>query len=191
MSDSPREGAPHPEAGTTIRVGDDGSAAKQDPEQQVLSPDTPPTLFEIELDFVQSLANPNYLNFLAQNNYFDDEQFIAYLEYLEYWRRPEYIKYLIYPNCLHVLTLLKQPRFRQEIRHEGMAQTLQHDILSKWLGVGKYEPEESSSADSSEAKQQQQDGDEVMADAPAQNEAGQLQQSEIDHPNGSIKPDPL
>ena len=26
--------------------------------------------FQVELEFVQCLANPNYLNFLAQNGYF-------------------------------------------------------------------------------------------------------------------------
>lgn len=26
--------------------------------------------FQVELEFVQSLANPNYLNFLAQRDYF-------------------------------------------------------------------------------------------------------------------------
>ncbi|KAK9365986.1 SOH1-domain-containing protein [Lipomyces kononenkoae] len=98
----------------------------------------PPTRFEVELEFVQALANPQYANFLAQNNYLEDERFINYLEYLEYWRKPEYVKYLIYPNCLHVLTLLKQPLFRQELRHADMAQMLMNDMYAKWLGVGAY-----------------------------------------------------
>ncbi|KAK9235492.1 SOH1-domain-containing protein [Lipomyces kononenkoae] len=97
-----------------------------------------PTRFEVELEFVQALANPQYANFLAQNNYLEDERFINYLEYLEYWRKPEYVKYLIYPNCLHVLTLLKQPLFRRELRHADMAQMLMNDMYAKWLGVGNY-----------------------------------------------------
>ncbi|ODQ75154.1 hypothetical protein LIPSTDRAFT_34605, partial [Lipomyces starkeyi NRRL Y-11557] len=91
-----------------------------------------PTRFEVELEFVQALANPQYANFLAQNSYLEDERFINYLEYLEYWRKPEYAKYLIYPNCLHVLTLLKQPLFRQEVRHADMAQMLMDDMYTKW-----------------------------------------------------------
>ena len=29
---------------------------------------------------------------LAQNRYFDDPAFVKYLDYLQYWRRPEYSK---------------------------------------------------------------------------------------------------
>lgn len=31
---------------------------------------------------------------LAQNRYFDDPSFISYIKYLEYWRQPQYAKYL-------------------------------------------------------------------------------------------------
>ncbi|KAK9452963.1 SOH1-domain-containing protein [Dipodascopsis uninucleata] len=100
----------------------------------------PPSRFEVELEFVQSLSNPQYINFLAQNDYLDDERFINYLEYMEYWRNPEYAKYLIYPNCLHILTLLKHPQFRQDIRHADVAQMLIDDMYAKWLRVGPYRP---------------------------------------------------
>ena len=33
---------------------------------------------------------------LAQNRYFEDEAFIGYLKYLQYWQRPEYIKFIMY-----------------------------------------------------------------------------------------------
>ncbi|XP_012273958.1 mediator of RNA polymerase II transcription subunit 31 isoform X2 [Orussus abietinus] len=48
--------------------------------------------FQVELEFVQCLANPNYLNFLAQRGYFKDSAFINYLKYLLYWKEPEYAK---------------------------------------------------------------------------------------------------
>ncbi|VCW67194.1 unnamed protein product, partial [Gulo gulo] len=32
--------------------------------------------FQLELEFVQCLANPNYLNFLAQRGYFKDKAFV-------------------------------------------------------------------------------------------------------------------
>ena len=32
---------------------------------------------------------------LAQNRYLDDDEFIAYLEYLQYWTRPPYVQYLV------------------------------------------------------------------------------------------------
>jgi len=32
---------------------------------------------------------------LAQNRYFEDEAFIGYLRYLQYWQRPEYAKFIM------------------------------------------------------------------------------------------------
>lgn len=69
--------------------------------------------FQIELEFIQCLANPWYLNSmlhllnrfrqshllfgldLAQQQYFKDEAFIRYLEYLQYWKQPEYAKFIV------------------------------------------------------------------------------------------------
>ncbi|KAI9747509.1 MAG: hypothetical protein M1815_004146 [Lichina confinis] len=74
------------------------------------------TRFELELEFVQSLANPNYLNHLAATQMFDDPCFVAYLDYLQYFTRPEYTKFLTYPlPTLKALQLLQQKRFRQDI----------------------------------------------------------------------------
>ncbi|KAF2101261.1 SOH1-domain-containing protein [Rhizodiscina lignyota] len=73
--------------------------------------------FELELEFVQSLANPEYLNYLATQKYFDDPAFINYLDYLRYWREPKYIKYLTYPGpTLKALELLQQRQFREDIK---------------------------------------------------------------------------
>lgn len=46
------------------------------------------------LQFVQMLANPRYLNHLATQKLFDNEEFVAYLQYLQYFRQPKYIRYL-------------------------------------------------------------------------------------------------
>jgi mediator of RNA polymerase II transcription subunit 31 len=50
--------------------------------------------FQVELEFVQCLANPNYLNFLAQRGYFKDQTFVNYLKYLLYWKVTILIPYL-------------------------------------------------------------------------------------------------
>ncbi|KAF2789811.1 mediator of RNA polymerase II transcription subunit 31 [Melanomma pulvis-pyrius CBS 109.77] len=72
--------------------------------------------FELELEFVQCLANPAYLNYLAVQNMFDKPDFVAYLGYLQYWKEPKYVKYLHYPGpTLRALELLQHERFRQEI----------------------------------------------------------------------------
>ena len=71
--------------------------------------------FQIELEFVQCLGNPNYLNFLAQRGYFKDAVFINYLKYLQYWKEPQYVRFVKYPVCLHFLELLQHETFRKEI----------------------------------------------------------------------------
>lgn len=52
------------------------------------------TRFELELEFVQSLSNPLYLNHLAAQKWFDNPEFVAYLKYLQYFKEPKYITYL-------------------------------------------------------------------------------------------------
>ena len=71
--------------------------------------------FQIELEFVQCLGNPRYLNFLAQRGYFKEASFVNYLSYLRYWSKPEYVKFIKFPVCLHFLELLQHEAFRKEI----------------------------------------------------------------------------
>ncbi|KAF5258539.1 hypothetical protein FOXYS1_10881 [Fusarium oxysporum] len=72
--------------------------------------------FEVELEFVQSLANPAYLNHLASQKLLSQPAFVAYLAYLQYWSKPPYLKYLTYPGpTLRHLELLQQETFRQQI----------------------------------------------------------------------------
>jgi len=87
------------------------------------------TRFEIELEFVQSLASPFYLNHLASQKYFESPSFIAYLKYLQYFSHPPYLKYLIYPGpTLQNLELLQQEKFRQDI--------LSPDIVARMVEEG-------------------------------------------------------
>ena len=89
--------------------------------------------FQIELEFVQSLANPNYLNFLAQRGYFKSETFINYLKYLMYWKKPEYCKYLMYPQCLSLLEMLQHEKFLKEIVNAACSKYIDEQILLIWL----------------------------------------------------------
>ncbi|CUM67220.1 uncharacterized protein PRCAT00004913001 [Priceomyces carsonii] len=91
-----------------------------------------PSRWEIELEFVQSLANMQYVNHLAQNNYLKNEEFLNYLNYLNYWREPEYAKYLVYPNCLHILTLLQSEQFRTNIVNPDFMNTIMNDMVKRW-----------------------------------------------------------
>lgn len=83
------------------------------------------TRFELELEFVQCLANPQYLNYLAQQKTFDKPEFVAYLAYLQYFKDPKYAKFLHHPGpTLRALELLQQERFRQDIINAGVMDRL-------------------------------------------------------------------
>ncbi|XP_065831488.1 mediator of RNA polymerase II transcription subunit 31-like [Oscarella lobularis] len=88
--------------------------------------------FEVELEFVQCLANPFYLNFLAQHGYFKDKAFVNYLKYLLYWKQPQYARYVRYPHCLHLLDLLQYEAFRKELVNVGCAKFIDDQILLQW-----------------------------------------------------------
>ncbi|KAI1292123.1 Mediator of RNA polymerase II transcription subunit 31 [Halotydeus destructor] len=88
--------------------------------------------FQVELEFVQCLANPNYLNHLAQNGHFKNKSFINYLTYLQYWKKPEYSKYLKYPMCLYFLDLLQYEHFRREITNSQCAKFIEDQQLLHW-----------------------------------------------------------
>ncbi|KAK4239746.1 SOH1-domain-containing protein [Achaetomium macrosporum] len=81
--------------------------------------------FELELEFVQSLANPLYLNYLASRKFLTNPAFVAYLDYLQYWTRPPYLKYLTHPTAsLKMLQLLQKEKFRQDIMSPDLAQAM-------------------------------------------------------------------
>ncbi|CAG0890794.1 unnamed protein product [Cyprideis torosa] len=88
--------------------------------------------FQIELEFVQCLANPNYLTFLAQRGYFKEQNFVNYLKYLQYWKQPEYAKFLKYPMCLHFLNLLQYDAFRKKLNTVQCAKFIDDQQLLHW-----------------------------------------------------------
>ncbi|MFS8004001.1 putative transcription regulator SOH1 family [Helianthus anomalus] len=59
---------------------DDSSNNNSSPKKVYKDPDDGRQRFLLEVEF---------------NRYFEDEAFIGYLKYLQYWQRPEYIKYII------------------------------------------------------------------------------------------------
>lgn len=91
-----------------------------------------PTRWEVELEFVQSLANLQYLSYIVQNGYLKDEKFINYLTYLTYWQGKEYSRHIVYPDCLHILTLLQNEQFRIEIGNSNLTNALFIDMVDYW-----------------------------------------------------------
>ena len=51
--------------------------------------------FELELEFVQSLANPFYLHSLAQQGILNQPAFINFLKYLQYWKDKDYARFIL------------------------------------------------------------------------------------------------
>ena len=45
-------------------------------------------------------GNPNYLHFLATQKLYDDPAFVEYLQYLLYFTRVEYSKFLLYVQLM-------------------------------------------------------------------------------------------
>lgn len=95
----------------------DSSANKDSTtEEEEENLDLPPNRFEIELEFLQCLSSPNYLHHLAISGMLNDPSFIGYLQYLQYWKKPEYVRFVTYPNCFYFLDLLlTNPRFKREL----------------------------------------------------------------------------
>ncbi|KAF7725483.1 hypothetical protein EC973_009583 [Apophysomyces ossiformis] len=89
--------------------------------------------FQLELEFVQCLANPWYLNHLAQQQYFKDEDFIRYLEYLQYWKQPEYAKFVAYPHALYFLDQLQHAQFRDYITISENTQEVHRMQYYHWM----------------------------------------------------------
>ena len=50
--------------------------------------------FELELEFVQALANPFYLHTLAQQNILEQPEFVNFLKYLLYWKEKDYAQFI-------------------------------------------------------------------------------------------------
>jgi mediator of RNA polymerase II transcription subunit 31 len=88
--------------------------------------------FKLDLEFVQTLANPQYLNFLAQRNYFKNPAFINYLKYLLYFKEDNYIKYVRYPQALYFLDLLQREQFRQELVNATYCRYIEDQQLLAW-----------------------------------------------------------
>ncbi|KAF2668354.1 SOH1-domain-containing protein [Microthyrium microscopicum] len=99
---------------------------KPEPKYGSKDPSQGSTRFELELEFVQCLGNGWYLNHLAGQKLLEKPDFVRYIDYLQYWKQPEYACYLSYPGpSLKALELLQQEKFRQDI--------LKPDVLESFV----------------------------------------------------------
>lgn len=52
---------------------------------------------QYDFEFIQALTVPDYIKDLVAKKYFEKEAFINYLQYLRYWKEPEYLRLLRVP----------------------------------------------------------------------------------------------
>ncbi|KAK9813961.1 hypothetical protein WJX73_006969 [Symbiochloris irregularis] len=109
------------EASDAIRRADEKHTGCSDRERYLL-----------ELEFVQCLANPHYLNWLAQHQYFDETAFINYLAYLQYWQRPEHACHISYPHCLFFLEMLQSKQFRTAMARADVTEMVHSQQFFFW-----------------------------------------------------------
>ncbi len=105
--------------------------------------------FELELEFVQSLANPYYLHSLAQQGILNQPAFVNFLQYLQYWKEKDYARFILcvyivcqgefannllprYPHALHHLELLQYDQFRSEIGKDEWREYLNQKQFDHW-----------------------------------------------------------
>ncbi|KAA3458183.1 Chlorophyll A-B binding protein [Gossypium australe] len=110
----------------STKESDNASDTPSSPKNVYKDPDDGRQRFLLELEFVQCLANPTYIHYLAQNRYFEDEAFIGYLKYLQYWQRPEY------PHCLYFLELLQNANFRNAMAHPANKEVAHRQQFFFW-----------------------------------------------------------
>ncbi|KAI6121331.1 SOH1-domain-containing protein [Pisolithus sp. B1] len=80
--------------------------------------------FELELEFVQSLANPYYLQSLAQQNILDQPAV--------HQLQKDYARFIHYPHALHHLELLRHARFRTEIKKDEWREYINQKQFDHW-----------------------------------------------------------
>ena len=86
-----------------------------------------------------------------------------FLKYLEYWKQPAYMKYLVFPQCLSVLDALNNRReFREALVYQNFrdyfhAQQGVAWSLGKW--PSKQEIEKKEDEKSNKLKEEENDGE--------------------------------
>lgn len=92
--------------------------------------------FEIELEFVQALCNPEYLQYLHKKNYFKNKKFIDFLDYLKYWKTDPYKNFIMYTQCLDILDLLTNESFVDTLDDENVIVNLGEQQFNVWNNNG-------------------------------------------------------
>jgi SOH1 len=68
-----------------------------------------------DLEFVQMIANMDYLIWLAKKGFLTNHLFINYLQHLRYLEDPNYAHFLLFPQSLAVLQMLLDVNVRESL----------------------------------------------------------------------------
>lgn len=87
-----------------------------------------------EAEFVQCLANIDYVLHLSKTGYFEKSEFIHFLAYLQYFQLPEYAIHLTYARGVQVLALLLNEQVRELLKSDPVAfrRILLEQLWSSW-----------------------------------------------------------
>lgn len=85
-----------------------------------------------ELEFVQFLANPDYVHWIARQGYFEEPAFVKFLEYLRYWRNPPYVYHVAFPQGLSMLEMLMDSSFRCQLHRPDARTVLMQQLMLQW-----------------------------------------------------------
>ena len=90
--------------------------------------------FFVETEFVQALTNIDYVVWLAKQDYFEDEAFLNFLKYLEYFQLPEYAIHLTYHRGVDVLGLLLNDKVREVLKEDPLSfrRIVMDQLWSSW-----------------------------------------------------------
>ena len=74
--------------------------------------------FTLELEFIELLSNPHYIQYLVQQQYIQQPHFITYIKYLQYWTTPYYIHYIQHIYSLYMLEQLQSAEYRSNLQSQ-------------------------------------------------------------------------
>eukprot|EP00927_Polykrikos_kofoidii_P068084 TRINITY_DN63479_c0_g1_i1.p1 TRINITY_DN63479_c0_g1~~TRINITY_DN63479_c0_g1_i1.p1 ORF type:complete len:587 (-),score=90.52 TRINITY_DN63479_c0_g1_i1:158-1918(-) len=89
--------------------------------------------FVAELEFLQCLANPEYVQWLANQRLFEAPAFLKFLAYLRYWAEQPHVQHVVYPQGLRMLEMLMCPEFRARVHRLDARTVLTKQMLCHWV----------------------------------------------------------
>ena len=95
-----------------------------------------------DAEFVQALSNIDYVLWIAKQGYFDQHAFMNYLEYLTYFKLPEYAIHLTYMRGIEVLDFVRDPKIRTLLKEDPLTlrRILMDQLWSAWARKEEVDP---------------------------------------------------